>query len=99
MISISRRSQDRFSNLAVFVLHLHRRPAEVLPHHVQEQIIRYKLEVKFCCFKILTFSRAVLERFMVNSDFVLYNSVDRACNLIVFICILLSIFVLNFNIA
>ena len=76
MISISHRSQDRFSNLAVYVLHLHRQLAEVQPHHVQEQIIRYKLEVKFCCFIILTFSRAVLERFMINSQFVLYNSVD-----------------------
>ena len=71
MISISHISQERFSNLAVYVLHLHRQLAEVQPHHVQEQIIRYKLEVKFCFFTILTFSREVLERFMVSSQIVL----------------------------
>ena len=37
--------------------------------------IRYKCEVSFV-FIILTFSRAVLERFMDNCQFVLYNSVD-----------------------
>ena len=39
-----REAMMAFSNLALQVLHLHRQPAEVILYHVQEQIIRYKLE-------------------------------------------------------
>ena len=62
--------------LAARSLHIAQFLASVLASgQDQLNVIRYKFEVSFV-FTIFTFSRAVLERFMDNCQFVLYNSVD-----------------------